>query len=313
MLYLIVAYYLIILPLPTTRDIKSLQKADTQYFNLIPLNSIRDIFKETKVVISMPSTYKNLLTERAFLQVLFNVMLLIPLGVYLRYYFKKDLKRTLCITFLVSLFFEVTQITGIFGIYNAPYRLFDIDDLFLNTLGGYIGYLISPVFTFFLPNRNEIDNDIDLEKIRVTYFRRVLAYLIDMFIIGLVFRIEESILLKAIVFFIYFIVIVYLTNGKTIGKWLTNIKVKGQGDKLTFKEVFIRYGILYLGLFTGNEILNSISALNKNTEIDYWVSVITIIHPILILLVLIDVVLCIIKKNRFFYEKASDTRIVISK
>lgn len=313
LLYLIVAYYLVILPLPTTRDIKSLQAADTQYFNLVPFNFIRDILKETKVVLTIPSTYKYLLTERAFLQVVFNGILLTPLGIYLRYYFKKDLKRTLSITFLVSLFFEVTQLTGIFGIYNAPYRLFDIDDLFLNTLGGYIGYLISPLFTFFLPNRNEIDDDINIEKIRVTYFRRILAYIIDMFIIGLIPGIEESILLEAIVFFIYFIIIVYFTNGKTIGKWLTNIRVKGQGDKLTFKEVFIRYGILYLGLFSGNKILNAVSALNKNTEINYAIIIISIIHFVLILLVLMHAVLCVIKKNRFFYEKISDTRIVISK
>lgn len=313
LLYLIAAYYLVILPLPNTRDIKSLQAPDTQYYSLIPFNFIYDIFKETKVVLAAPSTYKYLLTERAFLQAVFNVILLTPLGIYLRYYFKKDLRRTLSITFLVSLFFEVTQLTGIFGIYNAPYRLFDIDDLFLNTLGGYIGYMISPMFIFFLPSKDEMDSNINLEKIRVTYFRRILAYLMDMFVIGLILGKKESILLEAIVFFIYFIIIVYFTNGKTIGKWLTNIRVKGRGDKLTFKEVFIRYGLLYLGLFTGNRILNAISALNQNTEINNVIVIIPIIHSVLILLVLIHVVLCVIKKDRFFYEKVSNTCIIISK
>lgn len=181
-----------------------MQVPGTQYYNLVPFNFIRDILKETKVVLTTPSTYKYLLTERAFLQAAFNGILLTPLGIYLRYYFKKDLKRTLVITFLVSLFFEVTQITGLFGIYNAPYRLFDIDDLFLNTLGGHIGYLISPMFTFFLPNTNEMDNNINLEKIRGTYFRRILAYLIDMFVISLISNINESITLEVVVFFVYF-------------------------------------------------------------------------------------------------------------
>lgn len=313
LLYLITAYYLVILPLPKTRDIKSLQVPGTQYYNLVPFSFIRDILKETKVVLTMPSTYKYLLTERAFLQAAFNGILLTPLGIYLRYYFKKDLKRTLAITFLVSLFFEVTQITGLFGIYNAPYRLFDIDDLFLNTLGGYIGYLISPVFTFFLPNTNEMDNNINLEKIRGTYFRRILAYLIDMFVIGLIPNINESIILEVVVFFVYFILIVYFTNGKTIGKWLTNLRVKGQENKLTFKEVFIRYGILYLGVFSGNKILSTVATLNQNTEVSYAIIVINIIQFVIVLLILVHAVLCVIKKNRFFYEKISNTSIVISK
>ncbi|GAA0226871.1 hypothetical protein GCM10008921_09530 [Metaclostridioides mangenotii] len=64
-----------------------------------------------------------------------------PLGISLRYFFKRNLKQTLIITFLVSLFFELTQLTGLYGIYIAPYRIFDVDDLMLNKLGGYIGYL----------------------------------------------------------------------------------------------------------------------------------------------------------------------------
>lgn len=313
LLYLIIATYLVILPLPITRDIKSLQKPGTQHFSLIPFTFIRDIFKETNVVLTNPLTYKYLLTERAFLQAVFNGILLTPLGIYLRYYFKKDLKKTLLITFLVSLFFEITQITGIFGIYNAPYRLFDIDDLFLNTLGGYIGYLISPIFTFFLPSRDDMDNNVNSKEIKVSYFRRILAYFIDMFLIDLIPNVKESIFLELIVFFIYFIIIVYFTNGKTIGKWLTNIRVKGQGNKLTFKEAFTRYGILYLVLFSGNKFLSSVSQLNQGTDINYAIIIISIIHFILILLVIIHAILCVIKKNRFFYEKISNTRIVVSK
>lgn len=313
LLYLIVAYYLVILPLPKTRDVKSLQSADTEYYNLIPFRFIYNILKESNVVWNSPSTYKYIFTERAFLQAAFNGILLTPLGIYLRYYFKKDLKRTLLITFLVSLFFEVTQITALYGIYNAPYRIFDIDDLFLNTLGGYIGYLITPMFTFFLPNTNDIDNNVDFESMRVSYFRRFLAYIIDMFIITLILRGKEDIFIQAIVYFIYFILMVYFTNGKTIGKWLTATKVKGKENRLKFKEVLLRYGILYFGIFGFNKILSTVSTMNKGTDIGYVIIIITIMQFIINIIIAVHAGLCVLKKDRFFYEKLSNTRIIISK
>ena len=56
------------------------------------------------------------------------------------------------VCFLFSIFVEVTQLTGIYGIYKYPYRLFDVDDLMLNTLGGVIGFYIEPVFEYVLPS-----------------------------------------------------------------------------------------------------------------------------------------------------------------
>jgi glycopeptide antibiotics resistance protein len=311
-LYLIVAYYLVILPLPEVRDVKSLQSPGTKHFNLIPFKFVFNILKETKVDMKSPSTYKYLLTERAFLQVAFNAILLTPLGIYLRYYFKKNLKQTLVITFLVSLFFEITQLTALYGIYNAPYRIFDVDDLFLNTFGGYLGYIIAPVFTFFLPKLNELDK-INPEELRVGYFRRLLAFLIDIFIVGLIPNGNDNILLDAIIYFVYFILIVYFTNGRTIGKWLTAIRVKGQEDKLRFKEVVIRYGTLYYIVFGGNKYLSIIYHQYYGTDIGYGGVIIFLVQFVFILLFTIHIILCALKKSRFFYEKISNTRLVVSR
>ncbi len=52
LLYLIVAYYLIILPLPRTRDIKSLQRPGTRHYSLVPFTFIHDILRETSVVLN---------------------------------------------------------------------------------------------------------------------------------------------------------------------------------------------------------------------------------------------------------------------
>lgn len=61
------------------------------------------------------------------------------------------------LTFCLSLFFELTQLTGLYFIYPRSYRLFDVNDLLHNTLGGVFGYLMTPIFTFLLPTRAEID------------------------------------------------------------------------------------------------------------------------------------------------------------
>ncbi|GJM76253.1 hypothetical protein HMSSN036_84690 [Paenibacillus macerans] len=54
------------------------------------------------------------------MQVAFNVLLTVPFGMIMRYYFRFGPIRCLLLSFLLSLFFEVTQLTGIFGILTTP-------------------------------------------------------------------------------------------------------------------------------------------------------------------------------------------------
>lgn len=42
----------------------------------------------------------------------------------------------------VSLLTETAQLTGIFGLYPCSYRLFDVDDLLLNTGGAGLGFAL---------------------------------------------------------------------------------------------------------------------------------------------------------------------------
>lgn len=91
------------------------------------------------------------------IQPLFNIVLTIPFGVYLRYFFKIDFKKTILFSFALSLFFELTQLSGLYGIYPRPYRLFDVDDFLLNTTGGLIGFAFEPLLTFVLPTRASLD------------------------------------------------------------------------------------------------------------------------------------------------------------
>ena len=96
--------------------------------NVIPFNFINNILKE--------QSFKSIYT------VLFNILMTIPLGMYLKYYFNSNLKIVIILVFIISMFFELTQATGLYYIYKYPYRVFDIDDLIMNTLGGLIGFYI---------------------------------------------------------------------------------------------------------------------------------------------------------------------------
>ncbi|MGZ7305265.1 VanZ family protein, partial [Streptococcus pyogenes] len=74
---------------------------------------------------------------------------------------------------------------GLYFIYPRPYRLFDVNDLFVNTLGGTIGFLVTPLFTFLLPTREEMDAESYAKDNRVTFTRRFVAWLIDWGILNL--------------------------------------------------------------------------------------------------------------------------------
>lgn len=72
-------------------------------------------------------------------QMIFNVVMTMPFGVYFFYCRKMSFKKVVLITFCFSLFIEIGQLTGLFFIYPGSYRCCDVDDLILNTLGGYLG------------------------------------------------------------------------------------------------------------------------------------------------------------------------------
>ena len=62
-----------------------------------------------------------------------------PLGFLARAVFKRSLLVSTLITAGLSLAIELTQLTGIWGVYDCAYRIFDVDDLMTNTAGGLLG------------------------------------------------------------------------------------------------------------------------------------------------------------------------------
>ncbi|WP_020618217.1 VanZ family protein [Paenibacillus daejeonensis] len=244
LLYLMNAFFLVLLPMPPTRH----NEPPQQVMQLIPFIFIQDILRETNVDFSKPSQYINLLRERAVLQNLFNVMLTIPFGMFMRYYFRLRWFSCLAAAFALSLFFEVTQVTGIYGYFDHPYRLFDIDDIMTNTLGGMVGYLIAQVLSVKLPRMDRLDDSLDLSAKRVSYTRRLLAFGIDgllmlpvMLIFGVVFHPVIGLLMVVA----YHSLVPYWTNGRTVGRAIVRIELQGKGERLRLGEVALRQSLLY--------------------------------------------------------------------
>lgn len=184
LLYLMVAYFLVILPLP---DIETVSMMKTPSYNLIPFHFISEIFSLSTFSVSDFATYFPTLKNPVVYEAIFNVFLTVPFGVYLHYYFEFDFKKTLFYSFCLTLFFELTQLSGLYFIYPRGYRVFDVDDLILNTLGGVIGYLLAFIPLKFLPTRKEIDQSSLVKGQKVSILRRTFSFGIDMGIFLFVF------------------------------------------------------------------------------------------------------------------------------
>lgn len=96
--YLITAFFMTLLPLPSKEFVATLTGA---YAQLTPFMFVQDIIRETSLELLNLRSYFSALTQPVVLQVVFNIILTIPFGVYLRYYFKKDLKTVVFRTDLV--------------------------------------------------------------------------------------------------------------------------------------------------------------------------------------------------------------------
>ena len=245
-LYLLTAYFMVILPLPSIESVKNLT---TQTMQLIPFSFIADIIKTTPFVFNDVSTYLKSLAYSSVYVVIYNIILTIPFGMYLRYYFKKDLKTTIFYSFLLSLFFELTQLSGLYFIYPRSYRLFDVDDLILNTLGGSLGYFLSSILFKILPKRDEIDKSSYETGKQISFLRRTIAFIIDL-AIYLVFALIMYYFIKSFLvsFFIYFVLFTYLSNGQTLGKRFMKIRMVTIDDKkVRIIRLFIReFSILFI-------------------------------------------------------------------
>lgn len=303
-LYLMTIYFLVILPLPSIEYVKNLTTPKVQ---LIPFKFITDFINETPLVINNYKTYLKALMDSSFYTVVFNILMFIPFGMYLRYYYKCDLKKTLLYSFLLSLFFELTQLTGLYFIYPRPYRLFDVDDLIINTLGGFIGYQIMGLFTF-LPSREKIDKkSIEDGKI-VSPLRRIVLFVLDLFLYEIIYILIHSFFnynyINYIVLFIYYVIIPFLNDGMTLAGKFLNVKIKFKDKQ--FLNLLLRLVIIYLYYY----YLPLSFVLLKNNFVEkiylFYILILFLLIPIFYFLNIIFM----FKNKKMFYDKILNTEYI---
>ena len=81
-------------------------------------------------------------TSRAFAQLFFNIGLFIPIGLFTAGCLRWGLRASALAGFGLSLFIELSQLSGNWGLVPCAYRTFDVDDIINNTVGALIGALI---------------------------------------------------------------------------------------------------------------------------------------------------------------------------
>lgn len=308
-LYLIIAYFLVIMPLPTYEEVLALK---TPFMRLEPFAFVSDFVKESGFVLNDLSTYFEAFTSSSFYVPVFNILLFIPLGIYLHYYFEFDLKKTIFISFLLSLFFELTQLSGLYFIYPRSYRLFDIDDLILNTFGGLVGFYIGTIFLKILPSRQEIDEKALKLAQKVSLFRRGIAFLIDIFIISFLANLINQ-NYYFIIFCFYFGIFPIIFHGQTLGMKFVHLRIVSiKKYYINWYQYFWRYSLLFL------EFLGIIFIIFWVFKIFYpylgkMYILVGICLFIFIVLFYIVLFLKLLFHKYLFYELVSDTKIVNTK
>lgn len=325
-LYLLCAYCLIILPLPSS------EKAQTligHHMQLRPFNFIFDIAKDIQITPDIPRTFIAILKDKALLTTLFNVIMTLPFGFYLRYYFRNTFSQIIKKTFLLSFFFELTQLSGLYFIYNGNYRLFDVDDLITNTLGGILGYLLAILLAKFLPTREEIDRKSYDRSKKISFFRRLVALGIDLvgailfyFVIGShlfqLFNLEPTTIFGQLLSItLFYTFISTLTNGQTLGFFITNLRVRLDNETAAttvFNKAchyFIRYALFILQYIViplmGVWLIGILFFSQIISENTIAILVLTYIF-ILFLYFLVTVILVSFRKP-LLYEKISRTKL----
>jgi len=124
-------------------------------------------------------------TSWTVIQMALNVLLFMPLGVIVRHLWKLGVARATLLGLGISLLIELTQLTGNWFTAPCAYRVADVNDVWTNTLGAFLGAVLA-----LLTPRLAADANV-LEAMRafakpVTRGRRWAGMLIDAVALGVV-------------------------------------------------------------------------------------------------------------------------------
>ncbi len=187
-----------------------------------------------------------ILSNSVIYQQIFNIIMFIPLGIYLRYVRRQRFWVVLIASLAFSLLLEVIQLSGFFFLFPGAYRSFDVDDLFMNVVGGVIGYVLGKIPQRYYPLEQRytpsVVGDISLMPKILSATVDILTVMGINWLIGLV--IKDSFSATVLVGVLYCIWLPYLWHGNTLGRFLLQIKLMpgfGRKKTLQLKDIIIKH------------------------------------------------------------------------
>lgn len=289
-LYLIICYGLVILPLPTMEEIATITGPyiDLRLFGFI------DDFLKYSIFSRDPDTWLVSLKSSLVYIPFFNLIMLIPFGVYQKTLFKNSLLKTVLFGFLLSLSFELIQLSSLFGIYPHPYRLFQLDDLILNTAGALIGWLLTPKRNLIISEQEKKQTPIapSIKERMITFFLDIILLSILMRVIAFIFKRPTTLdsffadyFLYLFAVILYFIIVPVFMEFKTPAGHLldltytTRLGKKPRLQNLILRQLFL-YGLIVPAPFIALSLISS--------------DIPTVIRiPLIVILILISVIVLI--------------------
>jgi glycopeptide antibiotics resistance protein len=240
-LYLACAWALVLAPFPETQAAACARHSGIQ---LEPFRWVTDMNNAWSYA---GGGWRHLLTNAPLFIRLFNVALTLPFGVFLRRWFRRGFLLTVLAGFGLSLAFELTQLTGIWWIYDCAYRTFDVDDLIANTFGAAVGWLVAPAIVL-LPKRHAHD-DLHVVADHAGIFRRLVAVICDIGLWAMSYVVAVLVGVLAVslggwqvaprtlslgvlsaTFLVLFVIVPAATGGATAGKFLVRLSTARSRD-----------------------------------------------------------------------------------
>jgi glycopeptide antibiotics resistance protein/uncharacterized RDD family membrane protein YckC len=247
-LVLILAFmlYLIAIPmytlLPTGIDVAALCAEGGGGTVLLRPFRFVDDFRD----VARTSSPREFVASSTVQQVVFNVLLFVPLGIFLRKLNRLPWWAVIAAGIGTTLLVEFTQLTGNWGLSPCAYRVFEVDDLILNAGGTVIGLLLAPVLDLW-PGTQLDERD----RVRVRPInrkRRLIQVFCDWMIfwigsvvasLGVAFVLAAldmmslgtphsgiNAVVEALVGVVLFVVIPLGTHGETLGEKIVLVSVK---------------------------------------------------------------------------------------
>lgn len=312
LLYIICCYALVILPLPSYEEVLNSQGP---YTDLRFLGFIDDLFYYTNFSMN-PATWYATIKSVWFYIPFFNFIMLIPFGIYERRLFNNSFIKSTFYAFLLSLSFELIQLSGLLGLYPHPYRLFQVDDLFLNTLGAVFGWLI-------VPKKSKKAENIRSHKFMYgpNFRLRTVIFVLDLLVLSIIMQfvsrifgqnpMSEVFINNYFIYLIsalfYYCFVAWFLDQRTLSGYLLNQKYTTRKGHKVKPALFIIRQVLVFGFilpspFFGYELINS-----------GMLKIITIPVGLLLILLPFIIIIQVYLGNIPFYEAytqvfLSDTR-----